>query len=63
MSELPEWLDCRVCGQRRRVTPAGRFPEHRIVRERCPGSGQFVARWLKQRERRAVAAVRAGWSS
>lgn len=63
MIELPEFLDCRVCGKRGRVTSAGRFPDHRIVRERCPGSGQFVVRWLAQRERRAVALVARRWSS
>lgn len=63
MIELPEWLDCRVCGMRGHVTADGRFPEHRIVRERCPGSGQFVERWLALRARRLVTVVNARWSS
>jgi len=63
VNDFPEFLDCRVCGKRGRVTATGRFPDHRIVRERCPGSGQFVERWLAQRERRAVAAVARRWSA
>ena len=63
MIELPEWTECRVCGKRGRVAHDGRFAEHRIVRARCPGGGQFVQRWLAQRERRAVASVAARWSA
>jgi len=63
VSEEREWRDCRVCGKRAAVLSSGRFPEHRIYREKCPGSGQFVVRWDAQRERRAVAAVARRWSA
>lgn len=63
MSEEREWRECRVCGKRAAVLASGRFPEHRIVRERCPGGGQFVVRWDQQQERRAVEAVARRWSA
>lgn len=63
MSEEREWRDCRVCGKRAPVESSGRFPEHRIYRTRCPGSGQFVVRWDEQRERRAVEQVARRWSA
>lgn len=63
MSEAREWRECRVCGKRAPVEASGRFPEHRIVRQRCPGSGQFVVRWDQQRERPAVEAVARRWSA
>jgi hypothetical protein len=59
----PEWRACRVCGQRRAVEARGRFPEHRIVKTRCPGSGQFVQRWDAAEKRRAVADLSARWSA
>ena len=51
----PEWRACRVCGKRAQVEASGRFPAHRIVREWCPGSGQFVERWDALAKRRVVA--------
>lgn len=63
MSEAREWRECRVCGKRAAVEASGRFPEHRIYRERCTGSGQFVVRWDKQRERRAVEALARRWGA
>ncbi len=58
----PEWRACRVCGKRAPVEASGRFPVHRIVREWCPGGGQFVARWDAQAERSVVAQLAARWS-
>lgn len=63
MSEEREWRECRVCGKRAAVLASGRFPEHRIYKARCSGSGQFVVRWDAQRERRAVGELAARWSS
>lgn len=63
MSEARDWRACRVCGKRGAIEASRRFPEHRIYRERCPGSGQFVVRWDRQRERRLVGQVARRWSA
>ncbi|MEA3199373.1 MAG: hypothetical protein QOE90_801 [Thermoplasmata archaeon] len=63
VAEAPEWRACRVCAQRRQVDADGHFPEHRIMRERCPGSGQFVKRWDDQAARRAVSLVSRRWGA
>ncbi|GEM_PF-3733016 len=63
VAQAPERRACRVCAQRRQVLANGRFPEHRIVRERCPGSGQFVQRWDALAARRMVSQVSRRWGA